>query len=480
MPKIKNPGTFSGHFKVPKAKLTGLGVFDPTLAVDTRLFIDPFLFEKSKHSEISTGAVNEYRKHFETVIRFLSLTKKPEDIGWRTARRLLEFHEVRGTCLGYGINSIGGSGFGSQLTERVLRVGKEIVDLGIQDPDLFAAMALFEEKIGADRVSDMTTNVVRQSLVTFNRRILKGLKLRGEIFDMFGVNARFVVNPFQSTRTPVILVPADILRKLPIARDWDEVADAAYKNDRIRQRVNDHISHIWAKKAKRDKARLRAQALANQVAFQTLLDAMHDVPLRAYDPISDPEGLLIWASKAKEYVGRFPLPLSQKKISSVVDLHKMVVKIVAQFRQLVEHNGLNRELYKDDGAPRHESTAQRLFFAIAYSYCEANNLDISPEVDSGNGQVDFKLSKGFNRRVLVEVKLSSNPKVVPGYKKQLEAYKRAEQTMRAIYLVIDVGGMGKKEKLLAMERNEARARREPLSDLEFIDGIVKPSASKLS
>jgi hypothetical protein len=77
------------------------------------------------------------------------------------------------------------------------------------------------------------------------------------------------------------------------------------------------------------------------------------------------------------------------------------------------------------------------------------------------------------------VKLSSNPKVVSGYKKQLEAYKRAEQTMRAIYLVIDVGGMGKRDKLLTMERNEARARKDPISDLEFIDGIVKPSASKL-
>jgi hypothetical protein len=479
MAKVRNPTTFSAHFGVDRGELDSIGVFDPTLAVDTKLFIDPLLFRSSRHAEIHTAGVQQYRQHFERVITFLAATRRPEDVAWRSARRLLEFHELRGTCLGYGANSIAGSGFGRDLTEQLLLVGKEIVDLGIRDPDLFPAMALLEANIGADRISDMATNVALRALVAFNRRVLEQMHLQAETFDLDGVTGDFLANPFQKRRTPIILVPRDVLRKLPIARDWDGIADAAYKTEVLRRRVNEHIGEIWAAKTRRDKARLRAQALSSREAFQALLDVIHGVPHRAYDSLADPDGLVVWARMGKEYADRFPLRLLlPRPVESVDEVHGVVRKIVSRFRQLVENNGLNRELYKARGVPRHESTAQRLFFAIAHSYCEANNLDLSPEVDSGSGEIDFKLSHGFDARVLVEVKLSTNPKVVSGYRTQLDVYKKAEETTRAVYLVIDMGKMGSKHKRLLTERNAASARGQPLSDLEFVDGKIKPSASK--
>jgi hypothetical protein len=405
--------------------------------------------------------------------------KHPGDVAWRTVERLLEFHEIKGTCLGYGAASISGSAFGQELTRRLLRVGKEIVDLGIRDPDLFPAMALFEAKIGADRISDMATNVIREALVAFNRRILRSIGLRGEAFDIGDVAGEFLRNPFQNGRIPVILVPQDILRKLPIAKDWDDVADATSKNQALRNRVNRHIGHIWAAKTKRDKERLRTQALANREAFQTLLDAIHSVPTVPYDVGGDPDGLIIWAQIGEKFAENFPLNLQAfRLISNVDELYGLVQQIVEQFKQLVEHNGLNKELYREDKAPRHESTAQRLFFAVAYSYCKANDVDVSPEVDSGNGQVDFKFSKGFHARVLVEVKLSSNPRLAHGYQTQLEVYKRSETTMKALYIVIDVGGMGKKDTQIIRIRNEASRLGSPLSEVVFVDGRLKKPASK--
>ena len=47
---------------------------------------------------------------------------------------------------------------------------------------------------------------------------------------------------------------------------------------------------------------------------------------------------------------------------------------------------------------RHESSAQLLFFSVAQIYCLANNIDVSPETDSGNGSVDFKFSNGYNNK----------------------------------------------------------------------------------
>lgn len=479
MARVKNPKTLSSHFGIDHGALDRLGVMDPTLAIDTKLFIDPLLLQYSAQPELNRVAVDQYRRHFEMVIKFLTVTRVPDDVAWRSARRLLEFHEIRGTCLGYGAASIHGSGFGHELTDRILRVGKEIVDLGITDPDLFPAMALFESDIGPDRISDMATNVIREALVAFNERILRELKITGDNFNIEGTPGIFLRNPFQEQRTPIILVPKDILRTLPIARDWDGVADAASKNDELRNRVNKHIGHVWATKAKRDKQELRAEALASKTAFETLLDAIHEVPPTAYSIDTDPDGLIKWAHVGKQFASCFPIDLLRfKSLPDIAAVNNLVRMIIDKFQHLIEHNGLNKELYKENGEPRHEATAQRLFYAIAYCYCEANDIDISPEVDTGTGQVDFKISKGFEARVLVEIKLSTNAKIVHGYETQLEIYKKSERTMRAFYVVVDVGRMGKKDERLVKIKNNASSKGEPLSELVFVDGTIKASASK--
>jgi hypothetical protein len=223
---------------------------------------------------------------------------------------------------------------------------------------------------------------------------------------------------------------------------------------------------------------MRSEVLASKEAFETFLAIIHEVPTVAYNVDADEEGLIKWAHLAKDFASKHPLDLSAlqhpKSLSAV---HELVRKIVLHFRQLIEHNGLNKELYKENGAPRHESTAQRLFFAVAFAYCKANNIDISPEVDSGSGQVDFKFSGGFDSKVLVEVKLSTNSKLVHGYGTQLEVYKQSEQTMQAIYLVINVGKIGAKYKRLVEIREAASKAGDPLSELYLVDGSLKASAS---
>jgi len=478
MAKATNPITLSQEFGIAEKDLSGLGVLNPTIAIDTLLFIDPMLLGASSHVEFNSDAREQYEAHFVLVIKLLQATNRFDDVAWKAARKNLTFPEVPGTCLGYGAGGIRGRGLTGQLTEQVLGVAKEIVDIGVLDPDLFVALALFEENIGPDKISDMTTNVIFGALSKFNGRVLASLEMQGEEFTYKGVTADFLRNPYEAQRTPVILLPEDILRDLPVAMDWDDVADAASKNERLRHEVNRHIGEIFARKSRRDKSRLKEEALSSADAFTALLDAMRGVKAEPYDAESDPLGLVRWAAKAQEYARQYPLAFANKAPATLDEVFDVVKEIVDDFRHLIEYRGLNQELYGRDGQPRHEKTAQRVFLAIAYAHCKANNVDISPEMDTGNGKVDFKFSAGFNQRVLVEVKLSTNQKTVAGYGGQLEEYKQAEETMRAIYLVIDVGSMGKKQEKLIALRNEASKRREPLSELEFIDGLLKPPPSK--
>jgi hypothetical protein len=139
--------------------------------------------------------------------------------------------------------------------------------------------------------------------------------------------------------------------------------------------------------------------------------------------------------------------------------------------------------YRDDACtkPKREEAAQKLFFGVADAYCQSNNLDLSPEVNAGRGQVDFKISRGYNSRVLVETKLTSNSRLQHGYETQLTEYQKAEKTHHAIFLVIDVGGYSKtryKTFLRAVEASQQSDQRVP--DVIIVDAVRKPSASKMT
>lgn len=303
MAKIKNPVRFSDHFGIDVAALDKVGVLNPTLNVDTRLFIDPLLLEGSSHPEISGSAHQSYLAHFEQAIGLLGAVKQENDSDyyWRMAYRQLSFPELKGTCLGYGSTSVAGSGSGDKLTRQIRETAKAIVDLGVKDPDLFVAMALFEDNFGPDRIGDMATNIVIRELLTFNNRILNDLNIPLEEFDIrVGTgkvyHAKLPRNIYSKGKrsVPVILVPTDILRDLPIATDWEDVAYAASQSAEIRSRVNDHIAELWKTKTLKDKEEMRQWALHDRKSFETLLEMIHGVDYTAYDWKGDPRGELLW------------------------------------------------------------------------------------------------------------------------------------------------------------------------------------------
>jgi hypothetical protein len=481
--KITNPVRFSDHFGFEESRLTAAGILNTALNVDTRLFIDPLLLEHSSHGEICKGAKSSYDQHFTLVIKLLRASKSEGDVAWRNAFRLLSFPEIKCTCLGYGGQSVAGSGSGDEMTEQVIKTAKDIVDLGIEDPDLFVAMALFEDNFGPDRISDMATNVILGDLLKLNARILTNLPVPTEQLTLRLKNGKtydavLPINPYGNGKSPIILVPTDILRDLPVTKDWSDVADAAAQNTELRNRVNDQIAKLWTAKTLKDKEELRSWALSGFDPFDAFLQMVHGASTAPYDIEGDPQGEVFWRKLITVIAEQQPFTLETPAHLDVDGVGNVVEQIIEQFRFLIEERRLSEELYYA-GKPRPEKAAQRLFFAIAYAYCKANNLDITPEADTGRGPVDFKVASGFTGRVLVEIKLSTNGKLVKGYTRQLETYKAAEQTMKGYYVVLDVGNLGEKANALSVAKNEAASRHEVTSPIVFIDGSRRPSASKL-
>ena len=66
----------------------------------------------------------------------------------------------------------------------------------------------------------------------------------------------------------------------------------------------------------------------------------------------------------------------------------------------------------------------------------ASSDDVTPEANAGRGPVDFKISHGAFDKTLVEFKLASNSKLAQNLQKQVEIYKKAHDTDKAIKVII--------------------------------------------
>lgn len=477
MATLRSPVLFSERFGVDPKLLSGLGLFDPILNADTKMFIDPLLLKGSQSATIRHDAAKAFDTYFGNIVKILQHSKTPGDLPWRNADRLFTFREPRATCLGYGDRTTHGSAIGSGLRQKLMQTAKEIIDLGIRDPELFALMGLLEDGIGADRISDMTTHAIKPALYKFNNDAMATLGVATEKFQFDGIDYELSRNPFEKPkRLPVLLVPKDILRQLPIAHDWSDIADAANKNAEMRQRVNQIIGNLWAIRTRKDKHQARDAVLRSKEAFQTLLDAIGQAEKSPYDPELDIEGHYIWRRVLSELAKTYPVTISKPRDETPAELERVVDDIIATFQDLVQNKGQWTHFWHGTEC-RHERAVQRFFFAVAEVYCKANNLDVSPETNSGGGPVDFKFSSGYAARTLVEMKLSTG-KVVHGYQTQLEVYKKAESTFSARYVVVDVGGMGKKLVQVLKLKNARALNGDRVAPVIVVNGRRRVSASK--
>ena len=475
MARVVSPRLFSTYFSIDASTLERAGLIDPFVDVDTQLFIDPVLLEKSSSPAMAKDAIGAFRIHFSNFLRLLTISQREGDAAWRAASRLLDLREPPENGLGYGGSGRSGSSRPEDVQLAIMRTSKEVITLGANDPEMISLMGFFEENVGPDTISDFTTRVIINQLAQVTNEfcrangvpveeaaILPGCPLP-KIIDRLG-KAKFTV-----------LVPADIVRELPIANDWSDIESAVMHSNRIRQAVNAMLAGIAKPTVTNRKEALRAIALQSPQNFAEFLAAVKEY-VRTYDPNVDALGY--YRMKSILASGFHGLKATTKYDLSrgPEEVQRLVHNTISLFQHHVEKGNLWEELWIGD-KPKKERAAQLIYFAIADAYCIANDVDISPEANMGGGPVDFKFSIGYKARVLVEMKRSSGT-VVHGYERQLEIYKDASRTQHGIFVVLDFGDLGDKlEKIFAIQA-QRRENEEPASEIVVIDATKKASASK--
>ena len=474
MARIKNPILFSEHFQIDKAHLKTAGLIDPFLNVDTPLFIDPVLLEKSSTRTISRDAYASFKRHFSNFIRLLKLSKSEGDAAWKAARKLLDLSEPADNGLGYGGSGRMGASRPDEVREAMMRTCKEITILGADDPDMISLMGFFEEQVGPDTISDFTTQVIRKELAQLTRSFCNshGIPLQ-QVVGKEALALPVYSSP-DGKLTPILLVPEDIVRDLPIANDWSDIESAALANVEIRDRVNQLLGRITGSTIKERKEALKRIATESKNNFDHFLGSVKE-HASFYDPLLD--SLAYYKVKSILADGFPDIPRKKYDLKKgVEEIIKLVNDTLAAFAHHVEKGNLWEELWIE-GQPKKERAAQLIYYAIADCYCEANDVDISPEAQMGGGPVDFKFSNGYQARVVVEMKRSSGT-VVHGYEKQLEIYKDASKTNHGVFVIMDYGKLGEKLRKIEKIRNYRIQRGLPASEILVIDAKRKDSASK--
>jgi hypothetical protein len=181
---------------------------------DVPLFIDPAVLTNSSDAW-AAGCASSVQSYFQRVLDYI---KAGDSIG---ARRLLSrLGEDNSTHLGYSSRSKG-SGIGPGLAEKFYH---EISSSAAVQSGLITDLedtALLIEGIGEDRISDVTTNIIRKELVEYTQAACRyyGMKMVngvaiGPLWDSTaGVWYQEAVELPTPSGRPLILVPKFIVRK---------------------------------------------------------------------------------------------------------------------------------------------------------------------------------------------------------------------------------------------------------------------------
>jgi hypothetical protein len=475
MASFSSPLLFSTHFGIPALELEKAGLIDPFLTVDTQLFVDPILLDKSANKLIGEEGYKSFRKHFENVIRLLAISKREGDAAWKAAQKLFSLREAPANGLGYGKSDRPGTSRPEEIRDAILRTAKEVVELGSQDPEMISLMGFFEEQVGPDTISDLTSRVIEPQLAQLTSDFCKPLGIAVKTSEATPVIPLPHYMPTSGKERAIVLVPSDIVRELPVANDWSDVDAAINANAAIRARVNQLLASIARPTVTDRKEAIRQAALQSKHLFEAFIAAVKE-NATYYDPNSDALGYYklkeILRSKEEDFRSD-----EKYEVEKGIDHIKRVVHdTLEMFKHHVEKGNLWEALWVD-GKPKKERAAQLIYFAITDCFCKANNIDISPEANMGGGPIDFKYSKGYNARVLVEMKRSSGT-VVHGYEKQLEIYKDASRTSHGVFVVLDYGDLGEKLTTIKTMREERLKGGDPASEIVVIDATQKISASK--
>ncbi len=148
------------------------------------------------------------------------------------------------------------------------------------------------------------------------------------------------------------------------------------------------------------------------------------------------------------------------------------------FKHKIEKEGFAKHLYHGDKI-RHENYVRDLFYLSLSWWCP-NVISVVREVDTGRGSIDMYTvsTNNSNEKLVYELKLSSNQKVVHGYTNQLPIYMDSVKCTNGVFMLIRVDTTSTCQYNKFVNKLNDKEFINPNIECILIDGRIRPSASK--
>lgn len=141
---------------------------------DTELFLDPFLIARAS---ITDSLAHDADRQLRLFSSMLCANVATDDVGrLAIARQMLgNLNEPRETRLGMSVGGFNGRGVSNYYSEQICRALqtdlRPLVEIGIFQ--WIGALPIYVEGVDKDRMSDITTGIVREQLIRFTERAVK-------------------------------------------------------------------------------------------------------------------------------------------------------------------------------------------------------------------------------------------------------------------------------------------------------------------
>ncbi|MCG8314724.1 MAG: hypothetical protein MI976_16065 [Pseudomonadales bacterium] len=440
---------FSDFFDVDPATIEEYGAFNCSLINDLPLFIDPFLLFNSDKPE--------YRNLHDDIIQYVAFLRdrsEQQGISKGLIKAWFLFPEVKQTWFGYSKVGNNGSGLGpkfaNSLNENLHSVFTNFGSEEITKGSHLEKLCLIRGGVGRDNISDFTTNLIKQYLLsytqTFAEKHIDQAYIRSHIVDKVEFNyATRTWTPLKYNLPTfdddyVLLTPKDILtkddtwiNKTDMIGQFSGVIDSI-PNDQLRAQLNDYLARMLPEnpnKKEFDEAVART-ILKHPNYIDYFIKLKEDNGEQATRVsslrVKETEHIFIHQVRSLAETLLAETEFYAKKSDSLQEAYQRVLFL----KKHIEDNDGYRFFYINGQPIKREQDLQLLFKLTWF----ATDYDVNAEVNNGRGPVDFKISKGASDKSLVEFKLASNSKLKQNLKNQVKIYEAANTTTKSIKLIL--------------------------------------------
>lgn len=456
------------YFNIEKEKFNQLGILNSLINYDVPMFVNPKLLNSSKIEEFSNSE-NKIIKHFEKTIKLLKITNK-NDLSWKALKKHFSFLEPSGIGLGTSMNSTNGRGLTGTIAGNCLHTLKEIVDMGIDDPDIYKLLFLVQENIGVDRISDMICRIIYDDLLMYTDHMIERL----------GIKDFYVKDGIKRLKRPngkeLILMPSSILSDIPDVIDTDDIMDCSQRNNEIKEYLCDYFEKAYVNVTDFNNStveEIKKCIFGSEDLIRKLIEVSKNKEIDNYDFTNDNFALFDRMDSIINCVQN-NYPLLKNNFNEITSLNELAESLLKTYKFCIEKLGINEEFYSDDkrNKIRREQVSHKLFIIILETSKIFTNYEYFYESKTGNGQIEFVLTHK-NEKILMEFKLTTN-NLVHGYDIQLPEYIERHKANYSYYVIIDVTGGNEIDNFY-----KNKTKNNSNCSIFEIDATIKPSPSKL-